>query len=104
MQITASESPDDQGMQLRIVGGIEFGTAAALTEAAASIFSVPRALQINGSEVDFIDSSGVGALVTMANAAEDAGVQFALVERSAILQHVLDMMGMGSEWQVGPDA
>ena len=52
-----------------------------------------RRLVVNLAEVGFIDSAGVGALVSIRERAEQFGVEMTLTNASGAVQRVLDLTG-----------
>lgn len=71
--------PGERAVVLRVIGRLDAKSAPALTARCAEIRTSGRNLIVNLSRVDFIASSGVGALLSMAEEFRKAGrtVRFA---------------------------
>lgn len=61
-------------------------------------------LLLNLSGVNFIDSTGLGALIALAGEASDRGKQFAIEEPSARAKRVLTLTGLNEVWTTGTAA
>ncbi len=76
----------------RPVGALDASTAPTLAEAMALMASVPR-LVINLSEVPFIDSAGLGALVGGIRRVREAGGEVAVCSGRPPIRRVLQTIG-----------
>ena len=72
-----------------IVAGLEALDSHACTE-----------LQLDLSRVSFIDSTGIGALVQLKNAADDSGHRLVLIDPAPRVVEVLELSGMAGVFQI----
>ena len=99
LSIMRSSAPGfDNAVELRLVGSIDLGTRQVLLDAAAEALSASDTLLIDAGGVDFVDSVGIGALITIGQMAERAHATFSVHRQSAQLARVLDMVGLDSDW------
>lgn len=85
-------------IELHLDGSICFFTRQALLDAArAAIFTCPR-VTIDAAGVDFVDSTGICALLDIVRLAQHEGATLELTPRSRQLQYVLDRYGFGTDW------
>lgn len=93
MDISAAQA--DGVARLTVVGELDLSTAGRLrTTGLASLEDATTRLTIDLSGVSFIDSTGLGALVEIKNAADGRGVAFVLVAPSERVLEVLRLTGM----------
>ena len=100
---TLSELDDADGTRVLTVGG-EFDIAVVEDFMAAlrGCLRGAAAVGIDLTQVTFIDSSGLGALVRARGEAADAGTPLALVGTSAAVRRLLQVTGMQSLFDVRP--
>jgi len=70
---------EDGGVVLALTGELDLAGAAALTEALAEARAAGGALTVDLSELEFIDSSGLGVLVRFNNAAMASGYAYTMI-------------------------
>lgn len=58
-------------------------------------------LEVELSEVTFIDSSGLGALVSIRNKARDQGTRVVLVNLSGASRRLLELSGLDQVFEIG---
>jgi anti-anti-sigma factor len=92
--------------QLVLDGEIDLAVAeelrAAGTRAVAALSpGVPLELDLGG--VTFIDSSGLGALISLRNAAKSAGSSLVLVNISPPIVRLLELTGLRATFTIVPD-
>lgn len=94
---TASLSTDVSGNVLVVLrGDIDFTTSpGALQAIRAGAGTVPKAdIRVDMSEVEFIDSSGIGVLVQLLNLAEEWGVHLHLEQPGRKVLDQLHLAGL----------
>ena len=82
---------------LQAVGSIDITSRERLFTAATPFTDQPEELVIDLSEVSFIDSTGIGALVTIASDVRDAGGSFAIRRPSRPVSRILETAGLAQE-------
>lgn len=92
-----TRSRDDEGRDvLRVVGDVDLATAPRLVTAAEqwldSESGGPVRLDLSG--VTFLDSTGIGALLAIRNAASAAGTKVEVLEHSSAVARVLSLAGV----------
>lgn len=85
---------------LTVAGEIDAHTAPALGEAARGVLVERCDLRVVMSDVDFIDSSGLGVLVSMTEAARDAGGDLVVVAPSRAVVRLLELSGLAEHIHV----
>ncbi|UQX89038.1 STAS domain-containing protein [Jatrophihabitans telluris] len=61
-------------------------------------------LVLNLAGVEFIDSTGIGAIIEVSSFAADLGRTFALQSPSARVARVLELTGLSDNWPTVPNA
>ena len=92
--------------QLLLSGEIDLASADALRRAgirAVDALGPSDRLDIDLSGVTFIDSSGLGALVSIRNAADSAGREMSLLGASASVVRLLELTGLREVFTVLPE-
>jgi len=84
------------GTIVRVVGELDLSTHERLGEELKSIASAGSAIAIDLSSCDFIDSSGIRALLIGRQAAEDSGGTLALAAAKPQVVRILDVTGVAS--------
>jgi len=79
------------GDTVTVAGEIDVATAPQLTAAIASVTEGPVVVDLSG--VEFIDSSGIGALVAAHQLLAAAGRELRIGPRSRTVAHVLSVSG-----------
>ena len=80
---------------LRLRGELDMATAVALRLALAdAIDGGPSSLEVDLSELTFVDSTGIGVLVGASRRAEDAGCSFVLRGPSRSVMKALHLTGV----------
>jgi len=90
---TMPATPDGP-VELSLVGSIDLGTRQALLDAAAEALTLAKGLVIDAGAVDFVDSTGISALIELRQMAERQGATVALSRQSPQLQRVLELVGI----------
>lgn len=87
------ERPD--GGRIRLVGDLDFVTRDTFLSAVDDVLDTgPRHLSVDLSGIQFLDSAGLHALVTLARRAASAGIRLVLVGGSSAVQRVVDISGL----------
>jgi anti-sigma B factor antagonist len=99
MELVITESKDEAGHGvLTLVGSMDLVTRQAVLDAGLVIVRRDGALTLDLTEVSFMDSTGIGALVELMNAAHAAGGRLMVSGRSARVARVLEATGLSSVW------
>lgn len=85
---------DDRTTLLRVQGRLDSVSAAVLVQKCTSIRSAGRNLVLNLSEVSFIASSGVGALLALAEQFQEAANSVRLVALSPAVDSVIRLLNL----------
>jgi anti-sigma B factor antagonist len=88
---------------LRVNGEVDVATADQLRRAAAQLIARCAAsrLEVDLSRVQFMDSTGLGALVTARNLAMAKGMSFAVRAPSPNVRRLLEITGLSGVFGVG---
>ena len=100
MRSASTESPGT--VELRLVGSIDLSTRQTLLDATAEALRSATSLLIDAGGVDFVDSVGLGALITMSQLAENAGARFVITRQSRTLERVVTFAGLDTNWHNAP--
>lgn len=99
------ESTDPQRTVLIAVGSIDFASRDRLIEAAApSVRDAIPELVLDVSGVTFMDSTGIGALISLAGDLTDTGSRLILRRPSHAVRRVLEVAGLADQWIVNDEA
>jgi anti-anti-sigma factor len=82
------------GVVVRIQGDLDMSNADALTDALTKASVVGHPVVADLTDVTFIDSSAITALVTSARAITASGNRLELGPRSAVVERVLEITGL----------
>jgi anti-anti-sigma factor len=87
----ATRQTDESGIPyLRVSGALDLAAAPQLIEAALT----SGLLRLDLSEVEFMDSTGLGALITLRNTAHERGDEMELLTVSRAVQRVFALSGL----------
>lgn len=96
------EAVADGAVRLRLAGALDLVSRDAVLAAGSQALTDPSTgLLLNLSQVSFIDSTGLGALIALAGEASDQGKHFAIEEPSARAERVLTISGLYEAWTTG---
>ena len=94
LRVQSTTAPDGT-VVLRFAGELDLSTVAIFVEALDSLLDGdPVTIEVDLSELNFIDSSGVGAYVTAYRRAKAKGSQLSVGERSDLVERVLQLSGV----------
>jgi anti-anti-sigma factor len=83
------------GLVLELVGELDLSTVSIFVEALDELLDGdPVTIELDMSELTFIDSSGVGAFVTGYRKAQTRGSRLSVGQRSGLVQRVLELSGV----------
>ena len=103
-EFVTTESRGDGHCTITVAGEVDIATVEELVTAAEDCLSQdPRGLRVDLSQVSFIDSSGLGALVRIRNRARERGIPVELAEVPASVERVLEMTGLAAAFVSGQD-
>ncbi len=103
VELSISEQVTTSGSHiLRLTGALDLASRDELTRAgnAALQRAETKSLVLDLAELDFLDSSGIGAIVLLAGSAEDAEREFALQAPSERVVRVLGVSGLLDTWPI----
>jgi anti-anti-sigma factor len=103
MDLTISVDKDSSGRAvLGLEGALDLQSRAALLDVANAAREVDgvTGLLLDLSGLDFIDSTGLGAIVGLAGEADEAGLTFALRDPSARARRILEVTGLLGAWPI----
>jgi anti-sigma B factor antagonist len=87
---------DSTGTTIVVAGELDmFGTERFWAFISEALAPSPRALTVDPSGLEFVDSAGLMALVRARDAAVEAGVAFRVRNPSRPLRHVAELCGLG---------
>lgn len=101
MDLDIVERDDDSGRAvLTVTGSVDLASRGRLLEVghAALRREGCLGLVLDLEEVQFVDSTGVGAFVELATEAEDQGATFEIRNPSARVQRLLEVTGLAETW------
>lgn len=89
----------DDGAAVIATGSIDISSRALLASAAEQLLNDhPATLVLDLSGVTFIDSTGIGTLVTLAAGAAERGSGFLLRNPSRPVSRILEVAGLADQW------
>ncbi|MEY2452925.1 MAG: anti-sigma factor antagonist [Acidimicrobiaceae bacterium] len=90
-----SATASDGGIILQVEGELDLSTVTMFVEALDALLDgEPVQIEVDMSELTFIDSSGVGAYVTAYRRAQAKGSRLKVGARSGLVQRVLELSGV----------
>jgi anti-anti-sigma factor len=83
------------GVTIRVEGYLDVETSPRFRESVKEVLATrPRSMSIDASRVTFVDSSGLGALLSARHAVRtEAGLAFRVIDPSPALLRVVEMAG-----------
>jgi anti-sigma B factor antagonist len=105
MELSIETTEDEAGRcVVTATGAIDMQSRHALIGAGEACLAddTGRALVLDLSQISFIDSTGIGALVELSRAAEEAKRDFVIREPSARVVRILQLTGLYEAWTVEP--
>lgn len=98
MALSIATSADGDSRVIRVSGEVDVSNKeelnAAITDAQAAD---AKEVEVDLTEVSYIDSSGIGVLVAAAHRASDSDTRFFVSHPQRNVARVLSMLGMGEE-------
>lgn len=101
MDIAIESSTDPSGRSvLRVAGAVDLQTRERLLQAARdALASSPKALVLDLDAVNFIDSTGIGALVELGHDAAEEGGGLVIRDPSPRVTRILEISGLADAWE-----
>ena len=101
MELTINQREGAQGRTtLVLIGSVDLVTRKALVDAGTGILAQGHNLDLDMLEVDFIDSTGIGALVDLHNVAKANGAELRIPQMSTRVERILQVTGLAETWAV----
>lgn len=94
------DAADPTRTTLAVTGFVDISNSAMLVEAGLDALSGSGSLALDLAEVDFMDSTGISALVELALEAQRGGVEFEIGAASAQVRRVLELTGLADRWSL----
>jgi anti-sigma B factor antagonist len=102
LEVTASETAGTA--RLALAGELDMGTVAVLDAALSDLESSrPRAVLVDLARLDFMDSTGLRALLSARRRASDAGSSLRLANPPPAVSRVLDITGARRMFEASTD-
>ena len=100
--VEISTQSADGCQRLTVSGELDLATSTHLSEAGLRALESPGLveLQLDLSQVSFIDSTGIGALVQLKNATDENGRRLVLLDPAPRVAEVLELTGMIEVFEV----
>jgi anti-anti-sigma factor len=95
-------SAGDGVTTLRVSGAVDLATADELRETGTDALRPDRVVRIDLAGVDFIDSSGLAALIGIRNAAAERDCRLTLTAMSSAVGRILTITGLDLFFDVEP--
>lgn len=105
-QFQASSGPDGS-MILRVIGEIDLANVEELKAAVRPCLQASNAVELDLSDLEFIDSSGLGAFVQLRSEAQLQGATLVLRNLRANIHRIFEITGLAAVFDVrtsGQDA
>jgi len=81
-----------------LAGSIDLTTRQSLVDAGSGALIEGALLRLDMADVEFIDSTGIGALLELGRAATAKGARLEISRRSPRVARVLEVTGLDSTW------
>lgn len=95
MELTISRSADEAGQDTVVLAGsIDLVTRQSLLDEGRAVLEQGGPLTLDMAEVEFIDSTGIGALIELARMARSQGSAVRISRASARVERVLEFSGL----------
>jgi anti-anti-sigma factor len=103
MDLTIASEPGPTGVvRLRLSGAVDLASRDELFSSGKGVLSDSSNLVLNLSDVQFMDSTGIGTLIDLAREAEELGRSFAIEDPSQRVLRILTLTGLQDAWTVLP--
>jgi anti-sigma B factor antagonist len=101
-RVRETPAADSEACTLRLAGEVDVATVeGVLGEADRCLESGLPVLEVDMAAVTFIDSSGLGALVSIRNKARDQGTEVVLRNVSSASRRLLELSGLDQVFDTG---
>ena len=98
MAVTIDIVPDTNKTQVKLAGEVDVSNADEVREALAGVLAEgAKAIEVDLSQVPYIDSTGIGVLVGAAHGASDAGLAFAVTNPQHNVARVLSLLAVADK-------
>ena len=92
----------EHGVRVSVAGDLDLPAGDALEALVAPMVSPGRRIEIKMSGVDFLDSSGLGALLALSQLAGESGATIVVKEPSTAVMSALELTQTTSMFTVAP--
>jgi len=102
VDLHVSSSAEAGRQVVTLTGSVDLASRALLTDAVKTAVadSDVTGIVLDLSGVEFIDSTGLGAVVESAGMAEDSSRNFALRSPSPRVSRILELTGLAEQWTI----
>ncbi len=97
MSISISSTKLADGTRVSVAGEIDVSNAPELRTAIDKALEGASSLEVDLSQVPYIDSTGIGVLVGAAHRATELGVSLSVAHPQPNVARVLNLLGVGDE-------
>ncbi len=94
----------DRSLHVEVMGELDLTVGDELEARVAPLLEPGARVMIGLRDVTFADSSGLGALLALAQRAWEAGAELALVDPAPVLENVIDRAGVRSVFHILDEA
>jgi anti-sigma B factor antagonist len=97
-------TPSSGVLMLSLSGVVDLQTRDELITAADdALKQSPSGVVVDMTDVEFLDSTGIGALIQISHDLADAGVDFQVQNPSKQVLRVLEITGLAASWGLGTE-
>lgn len=100
MRLTLTSQTTARSARITVAGDVDFGSAAHLVDTATNLLKAHPGVQnlhLDFTELTFLDSTGLSALLQIHRQASELGVRLHLDNRPAHLDRVLEITGLSEQ-------
>lgn len=99
LTVSCAEDRASSRARLAVSGSVDLTTSASLVGAGLDALLRGSGVALDLSDVDFMDASGISALVELSLAARSRGHTFEILATSDPVERVLGLTGLADRWR-----
>lgn len=103
MAVNIDVQKADAGSVVHVAGEVDVSNASELRDALAGVLAGEKSVEVDLSQVPYIDSTGIGVLVGAAHEAQEAGTAFCVTNPQANVARVLSLLDVADKLGVRQD-
>jgi anti-anti-sigma factor len=101
MDLTITSEAGPLGaVRLRLSGAVDLASRDELFNSGKRALNQSSGLLLNLSDVQFMDSTGIGVLIDLSREADDHGKSFAIEQPSQRVLRILTLTGLQDSWTI----